>query len=62
MAETHLETGDPDKEIVKLSEELSVGTMVTGSRGLGAVRRALIGSVSEAVVRHAHCPVFVVRE
>ena len=62
MAETHLETGDPDKEIVKLSEELSVGTIVIGSRGLGAVRRALMGSVSEAVVRHAHCPVFVVRE
>jgi len=61
VAETHLRAGDPDKEIVKLSEELDVGTIVIGSRGLGALRRALMGSVSESVVRHAHCPVFVVR-
>ena len=32
-----------------------------GSRGLGGVRRALMGSVSDSVVRHVHCPVFVVR-
>ena len=62
VAETHLETGEPDKEIVRLSEELGVGTIVIGSRGLGGLRRALMGSVSESVVKHAHCPVFVVRE
>jgi nucleotide-binding universal stress UspA family protein len=61
VAETHLRTGEPDKEIVRLSEELGVGTIVIGSRGLGAVRRALMGGVSDSVVRHAHCPVFVVR-
>jgi nucleotide-binding universal stress UspA family protein len=32
-----------------------------GSRGLGGVRRALMGSVSDSVVRHAPCPVLVVR-
>jgi nucleotide-binding universal stress UspA family protein len=62
VAETHLETGEPDKEIVRLSEELGVGTIVIGSRGLGGLRRALMGSVSESVVRHAHCPVLIVRE
>jgi nucleotide-binding universal stress UspA family protein len=62
VADTHLRAGEPDKEIVRLSEELGVGTIVIGSRGLGAVRRALMGGVSESVVRHAHCPVFVVRE
>jgi nucleotide-binding universal stress UspA family protein len=62
VAETHLRTGEPDKEIVKLSEELGAGTIVIGSRGLGAVSRALMGGVSESVVRHAHCPVFVVRK
>jgi nucleotide-binding universal stress UspA family protein len=46
---------------VKPSEELGVGTIVLGSRGLGALKRALMGSVSESVVTHAHCPVFVVR-
>lgn len=61
VAETHLKAGDPDKEIVRLSEELGVGTIVIGSRGLGALKRALMGGVSESVVRHAHCPVFVVR-
>jgi nucleotide-binding universal stress UspA family protein len=62
VAETHLRAGEPDKEIVKLSEELSAGTIVIGSRGLGALKRTLMGSVSESVVRHAHCPVFVVRK
>jgi nucleotide-binding universal stress UspA family protein len=33
-----------------------------GSRGLGGVKRALMGSVSDSVVRHAHCPVLVVRK
>jgi nucleotide-binding universal stress UspA family protein len=62
VAETHLEAGQPDKEIVRLSEDLGVGTIVIGSRGLGAVSRAVMGSVSESVIRHAHCPVFVVRK
>jgi nucleotide-binding universal stress UspA family protein len=61
VAETHLRAGEPDKEIVRLSEELGAGTIVIGSRGLGAVRRALMGGVSASVVTHAHCPVFVVR-
>ncbi|WP_227999590.1 universal stress protein [Nocardia australiensis] len=34
--------------------------IVVGSRGLGAIRRGLLGSVSSAVTRHAHCPVTVV--
>ena len=62
VAETHLGAGEPDKEIVKLSEELGAGAIVIGSRGLGALKRALMGGVSESVVRHAHCPVFVVRK
>jgi nucleotide-binding universal stress UspA family protein len=62
VAETHLETGEPDKEIVRLSEEIGAGSIVIGSRGLGGLRGALMGSVSESVVRHAHCPVLIVRE
>ena len=61
VAETHLKSGEPDKEILRLAEEIGAGLIVIGSRGLGAVSRALMGSVSESVVRHAHCPVFVVR-
>jgi nucleotide-binding universal stress UspA family protein len=62
VAETHLRSGEPDKEILRLAEDLGAGLIVIGSRGLGAVSRALMGSVSESVVRHAHCPVFVVRD
>ena len=61
VAETHLRRGRADKEVVRISEELGVGMIVLGSRGLGAVRRSLMGSVSDSVVRHAHCPVFVIR-
>ena len=61
VAETHLRSGDPDKEILRLAEALEVGLIVIGSRGLGAISRTLMGSVSDSVVRHAHCPVFVVR-
>jgi nucleotide-binding universal stress UspA family protein len=62
VADTHFRSGDPDKEILRAAEALGVGLIVMGSRGLGAVSRALLGSVSDSVVRHAHCPVFVVRD
>jgi nucleotide-binding universal stress UspA family protein len=61
ISDTHLRTGEPDKEIIRLSEEIGATLIVMGSRGLGAVRRALMGSVSNSVVRHAHCPVLVMR-
>ena len=61
VAETHFRSGDPDKEILRAAESLDVGLIVIGSRGLGAITRTLMGSVSDSVVRHAHCPVFVVR-
>jgi nucleotide-binding universal stress UspA family protein len=53
--------GKAASEIVELAEELGAGLVVVGSRGLGGIRRALMGSVSDSVVRHAHCPVLVVR-
>jgi nucleotide-binding universal stress UspA family protein len=61
VAETYLRVGKPDKEIIRLSEEIGATLIVMGSRGLGAVRRALMGSVSDSVVRHVHCPVLVMR-
>jgi nucleotide-binding universal stress UspA family protein len=60
-AQSHLRMGRPDEEIVALGEEIGAELIVIGSRGLGGVRRALMGSVSDSVVRHAHCPVLVVR-
>ena len=62
VAGAHLRMGQVALEIVALAEELGAGLIVMGSRGLGGVRRALMGSVSDSVVRHAHCPVLVVRQ
>jgi nucleotide-binding universal stress UspA family protein len=62
VEEAHLRIGERrDEAIIHLAEELGAGLIVMGSRGLGGVRRALIGSVSDSVVRHAHCPVMIVR-
>ena len=44
IKDAHLAFGKPDEKIVKLSEELEAGLIVTGSRGLSGVRRALIDS------------------
>ena len=60
VAGVHLREEEPAEEIVALAEELGVGLIVVGSRGRGRIRRALGGSVSDWVVRHAHCPVLVV--
>ena len=62
IAQRHARLGRPYAEIVHLAEELEAGIVVVGSRGEGGVRRALLGSVSDSVVRHAHCPVLVVRK
>jgi nucleotide-binding universal stress UspA family protein len=60
--QAHLVEGGVSQEIVGLAEGIGAGLIVLGSRGLGGIRRALMGSVSDSVVRHAHCPVMVVRE
>ena len=62
VAQAHFRIGRPDAEITALAEEIGAGLIVVGSRGLGGIRRAILGSVSDSVVRHAHCPVLVVRK
>jgi nucleotide-binding universal stress UspA family protein len=61
VVQAHLMMGEIAREIVHLAEDLGAGLIVMGSRGRGGMRRALMGSVSDSVVRHAHCPVLVVR-
>jgi nucleotide-binding universal stress UspA family protein len=63
VTEKHLRIAERYRaqQIVQVAEDIGAGLIVMGSRGLGGVRRALIGSVSDSVVRHAHCPVMVVR-
>ncbi len=68
VTQAYLRLGRPDEgaitvaeQIVNQAEEIRAGLIVVGSRGLGGIRRALMGSVSDSVVHHAHCPVMVVR-
>ncbi len=53
--------GTPADEIVKAAKEWLADVIVIGSHGRGGVQRALLGSVAEGVMRHAHCPVLVIR-
>jgi len=53
--------GDPGESIVDAARSEQVDLVVVGSHGRGSVGRFLIGSVSDHVVRHAPCPVLVVR-
>jgi nucleotide-binding universal stress UspA family protein len=62
VAQAHLMMGVAAREIIHLAEDLGAGLVVMGSRGRGGISRILMGSVSDSVVRHAHCPVLVVRE
>ena len=61
VAQAHLREGRTSDKVIELSEELGVGLLVVGSRGMGTVRRILIGSHSEEIVHRAHVPVLVVR-
>lgn len=47
--------------LLRCFTELSPLMAVLGARGLSATARLFLGSVSDAVVHHAHCPVLVVR-
>lgn len=53
--------GDPGETIVTAADSEHADLIVVGTHGRGSIGRFLIGSVSDYVVRHAHCPVLVVR-
>ena len=61
VAGSHLGMGVVDLEIVVLAKELQADLIVMGCRGHRGIRRAIEGSISDAVIRHAPCPVLVVR-
>ena len=54
-------TGDPGTAICEAAERDGYDLIVVGSRNLGGVKRALLGSVSSRVAHHAHCDVLIVK-
>jgi nucleotide-binding universal stress UspA family protein len=54
-------SGDAGESIVEAAEAESADLIVVGTHDRGAVGRLFLGSVSDHVVRHARCPVMVVR-
>jgi nucleotide-binding universal stress UspA family protein len=59
--EDMLAHGDPAAEIVRVAKERGAGLIVISSHGRTGLGRIIFGSTAESVVRHAHCPVLVVK-
>ncbi len=58
--EIRIQAGHPAETLVRLAREEGFDLIVLGRRGLTPVQRWMLGSVSERVLRYAHCPVMVV--
>jgi nucleotide-binding universal stress UspA family protein len=61
IAEELVLLGHPVEEICGHAQKLRADLIVMGTRGMSPFKSALLGSVSDGVIRHAHCPVTVVR-
>ncbi len=57
----HVRVGDPGFGISEFAKEMHADLIVMPSHGYHGVRRILLGSVAERVLRHAECPVLVLR-
>jgi nucleotide-binding universal stress UspA family protein len=53
--------GNPSQNIIETAETFNADLIIVGSRGCGFWERAMIGSVSDSVIHHAHCSVLVVK-
>jgi nucleotide-binding universal stress UspA family protein len=58
----YVRLGSPAHELVELAKLLDADLLVVGTHGRTALARLLLGSVAEAAVQKARCPVLVVRE
>ncbi len=58
---TKRELGQPVDRIVTVAKDEQPDMIVMGSRGWGAVKSRLLGSVSDGVLHHAHCPILIAR-
>ncbi|MDX1961587.1 MAG: universal stress protein [Pirellulales bacterium] len=60
--EHRLVVGDPSEEVIRVAKEEHADMIVMGTHGRSGVARLLMGSVAEYVLRHAPCPVMVIRQ
>ena len=58
---TYVLEGNPAKVLVDFANERDTDMIVMGSRGLSGLQEVFLGSVSNYVVQHANCPVFIVK-
>ncbi|SPJ24055.1 universal stress protein [Palleronia abyssalis] len=58
----HVRAGTTDNEVMRLAQELKAGLIVVGNRSADAISRIVLGNAADSIVRHAHCPVLVVRD
>jgi nucleotide-binding universal stress UspA family protein len=58
--ETEIEIGHPAEHIVHRAEQANTSLIIMGRRGISSFQRWMLGSISERVLRYAHCPVMVV--
>ena len=57
----HVGRGSPAPELARVAAQLRAGLIVVGTHGRRGLRRAILGSVAESLVRIATCPVLVMR-
>lgn len=62
IAGSHYREGTPDKEVVRLGEEIDAGLIVVGGRRPRWLERVFFARFPEKVLRRANCPVLVVGE
>jgi nucleotide-binding universal stress UspA family protein len=57
---TEIEVGHPAEHIVHRAEHAETALIIMGRRGISSFQRWMLGSISERVLRYAHCPVMMV--
>lgn len=55
-----MQDGHPGEHVCKTALKEKANLIVVGSRGMGTVRRTILGSTSDYIIHHAHVPVLVV--
>ena len=59
-AEVHARTGDPAEVLLDIAEEINASLIIVGNKGIGSVKRFVLGNVPSKVVHHSPCSTYVV--